>query len=210
MSRAYVKIIQVLSTVIFVLAVILSPAQMYVQTGGQYSFYAHQSPLILSGIKPNFAGGLGVKIFANQKSKFEVAAEINSFRRNFYQKYPDLDFKYTFPGVELRLLTNYAIAQKWSLEAGGMAAIFSITIKKNGEILEVGDGFREDDYGVFVGGSYHLNKFLILGVRLDLWFYKMLEYQLIGNYGELLPKKSDIRTTTAGIFIRLQFFNSWK
>ncbi len=210
MIKTYFNIIQVFSTVVFFLATTFLSAQMYIQAGGQYSFYDHQNPLIISAVRPNFAGGLGVKIFANQRSKFEVAAEINSFRRNFYQKYPDIDFKYTFPGLEVRLLTNYAIAEKWSLEAGGMASIFFVTIKKNEEKLEVGEGFREDDYGVFVGGTYYLKKSLILGVRLDFWFYKMLEYQLIGNYGELLPKRSDIRTTTAAVFIRFQFLNRWK
>src|SRR5690606_8655604 len=185
--------------------------QMYVQGNVQYSFYDHHKPLELENVKPNFTLGLGIMIFANQTSKFEVAGELNSFSRNFYQKFDDHNFKYTFPGVEVRLLTNYSLSEKWYLHAGCITATYVSQISKDGkESLDLGEGFNKTDYGAFIGCHYFLTKSLIIGSRFDFWFVRMLEYDLIGDYGDLQPDIKDIRTNTTEVFLRFQFLNQWK
>ncbi|NEN22745.1 hypothetical protein G3O08_04395 [Cryomorpha ignava] len=184
--------------------------QMYFQGNLQYSIYNHHKPLDLVDVNPDLTFGLGVMIFANQKSKFEIGAELNSFHRNFYQKYDEADYKYIFRGLDLRLLTNYSISEKWNLTTGVVAATYFPEIRMNGEYIVEGEGFRESDYGVFIGCHYYLTKSWVLGARFDFWFVNMLEYQLIGDYGDLQPKVKDIRANTAEVFLRYQFFNRWK
>lgn len=199
-----------LIALVFMLLANISCAQIYFQINLQYSFYDYHKPLELTDVRPNIAGGFGVMIFANQKSKFEIAGELNSFSRSFHQKYSETDFKYIFSGLEIRLLTNYFITQKLSLEAGGIAATYSPGIYKNGETLDAGKGFRDNDFGAFLGCHYFFNESWVVGARYDFWFVKMLEYSGIGDYGEIKPPVSDIQTKTAEIFIRFQFLNQWK
>jgi len=47
--------------------------------------------------------------FAIQKSRFEIAGELNSFHRNFYKQYDEGNFKYIFSGMEVRLLKLFSI-----------------------------------------------------------------------------------------------------
>lgn len=202
--------IGLLIILVFILFTNISYAQMYSQMNLQYSYYDYRKPLNLTDVRPNIAVGIGVMIFANQKSKFELVAELNSFSRNFHQKYGQTDFRYNFSGFEIRLLANYFLTQKVSLEGGGIAADYSPGIYKNGETLDVGKGFRGKDFGVFLGCHYFFTKSWVLGARFDFWFVKMLEYNEIGDYGELGPAISDIQTNTAEIFIRFQFLNKWK
>lgn len=199
-----------LTVLVSVLLSDVSYGQMYISGSLQFSFYSYEKPLELVDVRPNLSFGIGVKLFANQKSKFEVAAELNSFSRNFYQKYAEGDYKYSFGGVEIRLLTNYAVSEKWSLEAGAIAANYSASIKKSNESIILGKGFGEVDFGGFIGGHYALSKSWILGACFDFWFINMLEYREIGDYGDLKPVVKDIRANTAEVFIRFQFFNRWK
>jgi len=184
--------------------------QMYVQGKIQYSFFDHHKPLELVDVKPNFSLGFGVMIFADESSKIELASEVNSFRRGFHQKIHDEGFEYWFGGMDFRLLTNYSLTEKWYAQAGVIAALYGTSVTRaNFEKVQMGEGFSDHDYGVFIGSHYFLTNSFMIGGRFDLWFKKMLEYDLIGDYGDV-THINDIRTNTVEIFIRFQFLNKWK
>lgn len=199
-----------LGMLIFVLFSNVLYGQLYISGNLQYSFYSHEKPLELVDVNPNLSFGMGVKIYANQESKFEIAGELNSFRRNFYQKYAEGEYKYLFQGMDVRLLTNYSISESWSLEAGVIFAPYSPKVSKGEENVVLGEGFKEADFGSFIGCHYALSKSMILGARFDFWFINMLEYQEVADYGNLRPVVKDIRAKTAEVFIRFQFLNKWK
>lgn len=182
--------------------------QIYVDLPAFYDFYQFDDPLHLENERVLFMPRLGITAYGSTDSKFKFSFETSFFKREFYQEFPSERFLYNFFGGFVSTLGAYRVSDKLFVDGGFQFLFYNAKINGYGLTSSIGKGFRGYNIGFVAGGSYYFTDNVAVGARFTPYFFKMLKYRRIGDYGEFEPLKKDISTQRLEVFVRLQFFNS--
>lgn len=185
-------------------------AQMYIDQAVNYDFYQFHEPLHIKNDKALFQLRIGITAYNSEDGKFKGSIEMGVFKREFYQVFPGKRFDYRFTGAFLSPIMSYAISEKLNLDAGFQFLYYNSKINGYGTFSKIGKGFRGGDIGFVAGGNYYFTGWFAVGTRFTPYFFRMLEYKRISDYGEFEPPTKDIYTQRIEVFVRFQFLNSMK
>ncbi len=167
---------------------------LYIDAGANAGFfYTRELGNIKQG-NPGFNYNLGIGFYKTDDEKTVFSIELGFPTRQLTRQFFNQDYRYTFIAPDLFIITNHQIGEKFSLEAGlGFAWVESTAggIFASFPLIPA-DDFRKWDVMLAAGVEYRLSRIVSVIGRVKWGFVPMLNYQPIGDLGELQQTFNDL------------------
>ena len=177
---------------------------LYIDTGVNSGFfYARELGNMKQGnVSLNY--GLGLGFYKTHNEKTVLNAELGLGARLLTRTFSNRDYRYQFWAPELFVLVNHQIGEKFFLEGGLGYTWVQSTVEFNYASFPLipADDFREWDIMIAAGAEYRLSRVVSVIARLKWGFVPMLDYQPIGDLGELLEPYNDLYYRSVHLGIR--------